>query len=271
MSAGQAVGKVPILLLSLLSLLFVYSCGSVQKTVVNGAEALTPPAAHVAKQPRISELILGPGDVMEIAVYRHDDLNKKIQIPPDGRVSLPFVGEVQAAGQSVVQLREKITEGLSSYIVNPQVSITVAALRSEKVYILGEVQRPGIFALDSRMTVLEAISGAGGFTEDARWSDVLLIRGGPEKPQMVSLNLKKTLKEGDLSNNVALASSDIVYVPPTYIADVARFARHIEEILRPILLLEQGILFYPQLSDAITGTQTEQTRTIIITPVLPSQ
>jgi polysaccharide export outer membrane protein len=257
--------------LLLLSLIVLQACATVEKPASELAPPTLTPAENMVKKPRISDLVLGPGDVMEITVYRQDDLNKKIQIPPDGRIFYPFVGEVQAAGMSVVRLRDKLTEGLSPYVMDPQVSVAVTALRSEKVFILGEVERPGIFALESGMSVLEAISGAGGFTKDAKWSNVLLIRNGLERPQLASLDLKKTLKQGDLSQNVTLASGDILYVPPVFIADVSRFARHLEFILRPILMLEQGIFFWPQVTDAITGTETETSRTIVITPVIPSQ
>jgi polysaccharide biosynthesis/export protein len=257
--------------LFLLGLIFLQACATVEKPAIEPAVTDLAPAESTVKKPRVSDVVLGPGDVMEIAVYRQDDLNKKIQIPPDGRIFYPFVGEVQAAGMSVVRLRDTITEGLSPYVMNPQVSVAVTALRSEKVFILGEVERPGIFALEAGMSVLEAISGAGGFTPDAKWSNVLLIRNGLDKPQMASLNLKETLKRGNLSQNVTLASGDILYVPPVFIADVSRFARHLEFILRPILLLEQGIFFWPQVSDAITGEEVDTTRTIIITPSVPSQ
>src|SRR5262245_44021059 len=176
----------------LLSLMFLQACATVEKPASELRPANLASEQNMVKKPRISDLVLGPGDVMEITVYRQDDLTKKIQIPPDGRIFYPFVGEVQAAGLSAVRLREKLTEGLAPYFVDPQVSIAVTTLKSEKVYILGEVERPGIFALESGMSTLEAISGAGGFTQDAKWSNVLLIRNGLETPQVASLDLKKT-------------------------------------------------------------------------------
>jgi polysaccharide biosynthesis/export protein len=257
--------------LFLLSLAFLPACASLEKPSVELTARDLAPAEDMVKRPRISDVVLGPGDVMEITVYRQDDLSRKIQVPPDGRIYYPFVGEVQTAGLSVGRLREKLIEGLSPYILDPQVSVAVTALRSEKVFILGEVERPGIFALESGMSVLEAISGAGGFTHEAKWSSVLLIRNGLEKPQVASLDLKKTLKQGDLSQNLTLASGDILYVPPVFIADVSRFARHLEYILRPILLLEQGIFFWPRVTDAITGKEDDGGNTVIITPVIPSQ
>ena len=270
----RSFGRALPLVLCCLSLLFGQSCATTKDPAVNAAGAQSFSGNEVVKQPTISELTLGPGDSIEIQVYRHNDLARKFQIPPDGRIFYPWVGEIQAAGTSVVKLRDTIASGLSSYIVDPQVEISVTSLRSDRVYVLGEVLKPGIFAMDTSTTAIDAISAAGGFTIDAKWDEVVLIRGGLEQRQAMSLDLRSMLKEGDASQNVPLRSGDILYVPPTYVADVSRFMAHLEQIIRPILQIETAFVLGPGFWSVLTtgktvGQQTGVTTsptTIVVTP-----
>jgi polysaccharide export outer membrane protein len=202
---------------------------------------------EVPKEVKITEFILGPGDEIEITVYRHDDLKKTIQISPSGMITYPLVGDIQVAGLSIFQLRDKIRDGLSKYIINPQVSIAVTAVQSQKVIVLGEVNSPGLFSLEGPMTVLEAMSQAGGFTVDAKQKSVLLIRGGLENPKLVKLNLKDALKKGDLTQNIYLQNGDIIYVPATFIANVSRFFDHLSKIISPIVSMESGYFIGQQI------------------------
>ncbi len=225
-----------------LSLLLNSACATSQKLSATHLLSMEAPTTdNSVKRPIISEVILGPGDEVEITVYRQSDLNRKLQIPPDGRIFYPLVGEIPVAGLSVTRLRDTITEGLAQYIKDPQVSVAVTALRSERVFVLGEVQRPGVFTLESRMSVVEAVTRAGGFTLDAKWTEVLLIRNMQERAQVVAvLNLKEALKEGDVSQNISLQNGDVLYIPSVAIADVARFFQHLEAIIRPLVLIGSG-------------------------------
>src|SRR3990172_12159106 len=153
---------------------------------------------------KITEFILGPGDRLEIAVYRNDDLKRTIQIDPSGKIMYPLVGDIQAGGLSIFQLRDKVRDGLVKYVVDPQVTVGVVTVQSQKVIVLGEVKSPGFFQAESSITALEAISRAGGFALDGKKKSVLLIRGGLKKPELMNLNLDKALKEGDLTQNIAL-------------------------------------------------------------------
>ncbi len=188
------------------------------------------------------EFILGAGDKIEIVVYRNDDLKRTIQIDLSGKASFPLVGDIQAAGLGIFEFRDKIRAGLSKYIVNPQVTVSVSSSQSQKIIVLGEVKNPGYFQADSDTTVLEAISRAGGNTTDATMKTVLLIRGGLQKPQLASLNLEKALKKGDLTQNIALQRGDIIYVPRTVIADVDQFFTQVSHILQPFLQVGTGVL-----------------------------
>lgn len=203
---------------------------------------------------RVSEFILGTGDELQITVFRKDELSQAVRIEPSGKIMYPLTGDIQAAGLSIFQLRDKIREGLSKYIVNPQVVVSIVSVRSQKIIVLGEVGRPGFFQPETSVNTLEAISQAGGFTQDSEERNVLLIRGGMEKPELRKLDLQKALKEGDLSDNALLQSGDIVYVPNTFISDVSRFFEHLAVIIRPVVEIERGYLFGDEIINGRGGS-----------------
>ncbi len=205
---------------------------------------------------RISEFILGVGDTIAISVYRQEDLQKTVKIDNSGRIMLPLIGDVQAAGKGIYKLRDEIKEGLSKYLIDPQVFVSISAVQSQKIMVLGEVKNPGVFTLDLDISVLEAITKAGGMTTDAKLANVLLIRRDDGKPAMFSLNLKKTFKEGDTSQNWMLKNGDIVYLPAITIANVSRYFSHISQIISPFVNLESGVVLWPQVKKVLQGKET---------------
>lgn len=205
----------------------------------------------------VSEFTLGPGDILDISVWGIADLNKKILVGPTGYISFPFVGDIKAQGKSIFQLRDEIIAGLSESFVDPQVSVNITSNKSQKVFVLGEVNRPGIFQLPGPISVIEAISMANGFTRDAKERTVLLIRGDIENPELKTLDLYATLKKGDIAHNVNIRPGDIIYVPTTIIASAGRYFQHIYNIIRPIVTLEYGVALYPAAEAAIKGEPQE--------------
>lgn len=205
---------------------------------------------------KISEFILGIGDTIEISVYRQDDLQRTVRIDISGRIMFPLIGDVEAANKSIFKLRDEIKERLSKYLIDPQVFVNVTTVQSQKIMVLGEVNSPGIFTLDSDFSVIEAISRAGGMTNDAKLNNVLLIRREQGKPTASVLNLKKALKEGDISQNVSLMNGDIIYLPAVTIANVSRYFSHISQIISPFVSLESGIVLWPQVKDVLQGKET---------------
>ena len=207
----------------------LFGCSTNRALVQND----TPSEPQQIPPIEISEYILGFGDELEISIFRHDDMTKKMRILPDGKIHYPLVGEIKAEGLSANQLRDKLREGLLKYYVDPQVSVIVTSIGSQKVFVLGEVNKPGAFQLDRHKTIVEAISEAEGFTLDAKLRTVLLIRGGPSNPNPSYrvLDLEKTLKERDMTQNVSLRQGDIIYVPATEIANVERFFNRIWAII----------------------------------------
>lgn len=263
-----------ILALIIIFLTFISACGTEKKFTKNNSVAEVSkknPDVDLegGKEIVLSEFILGVGDEVEITVYRHDDLNKKIRIPPEGKNTLPLIGEIQTKGVSIHQLSEKIKEGYDVYIENPQVTIEIASYKGQKIFVLGEVNNPGVYQFDPPTTVLEAVSKAGGFTLDGKDNSVVLIRGGTSNPEIKKLDLESALDKGEVSQNMCLQTGDVVFVPRTFIANVDRFFSHFEKIIRPILFMEQAIIVAPRVEDVFQGESPSASKSkvpIVIAP-----
>ena len=157
--------------------------------------------------------IIGPEDVLSITVWREEALSRQVPVRSDGKISLPLVDEVHAAGLTPLQLKEKLTLRLKEFIENPNVSVIVTAANSQKVYVSGEVRTPGVYQLRGETTLLQVIPMAGGFTEWADQKKVLIIRKEGEKDKRIVVNYKKIVSGEDMSANVVLKPGDTVIVP----------------------------------------------------------
>ncbi len=203
-----------------------------QRPLFNPQEAkkeLTP-QIPAARPSAVKEYIIGDDDVLHISVWQNPDLEQDAIVRPDGRISFPLIGDVQATGLTITQLDENITQKLKEYLKYPQVSISIKKLGGQKVMVLGEVQTQGVYAVTGAKTAIEAISLAGGFTRDAVPSSVVIIRGGFQNPEAKRINLSRALK-GDLRQNIALQSEDILFVPKKFIANLNYF---LSQILEPL-------------------------------------
>jgi polysaccharide export outer membrane protein len=240
-----------VIVLLLLPLMF-FGCAS------PGVKAADAPAENEYKeiQPGVSEFALGVGDSLDILVWRNDDLKISTKINPSGKFMFPLIGEVQAAGKDLSAVRDEMKARLSKYLVDPQVTISVSAIQSQKVLVLGEVRNPGVFNLDTDVTILEAVAKAGGWTSDAKTSNVILLRNVSGKVDTRSIDMDTALKSGRLADNRTLQRNDIVFVPTKKIADIARFMTYISNILSPIVLTEGGIVLWPQVLDALNGQKS---------------
>lgn len=163
--------------------------------------------------------IIGPGDVIKISVWRHPDLMNEITVQPDGKISFPIVHEVKAAGLTPAELENTLSNSLSRIIKDPDVAISVTYFGSQKIFVLGEVGRAGIYPFPGNITILDAISYAGGYLDSAALDSIVLIRGGTAK----RINLAKLLNKADFSQNVPLLSGDIIFVPKSFIAQIDKF------------------------------------------------
>jgi len=251
-------------IIMVLMCLLIISC-SANKTVRDGNEA----KKVVENQTEISSLspfVLGSGDKISISIWRNDNLNRNIQIDPSGYIYIPLAGEIKAAGLTIAQLRKEIASQLSKCIINPQVDINVTSITSQRVYVLGEVKRPGAFTLNRRIMAFEAISQAGGFTSDANEGKVLLLRDENSAPKVCALNLDiRKIVNNKAYENIFLKSGDILYVPPSFIANFERFMIRLNNILNPLLSIERGAVLWPQLIDALKGTE-EKGGSVVVPP-----
>jgi polysaccharide export outer membrane protein len=134
------------------------------------------PKLETESRSQSSEFLLGPEDVLEIVVWRNQDLSRQVVVRPDGMISMPVIGDVQAAGLSADQLAERIAKRLREYKENPTVSVSVREVNSYNVFVLGEVTKPGKYQLKSYTTILQAISLAGGFTPYASRNKLQIVR-----------------------------------------------------------------------------------------------
>lgn len=169
-------------------------------------------AQELQENINLGDFILGPGDKVDIKVYRNDDLAYSIQIDPSGKISYPLLGDVQAAGLTVFQLRDAMAKGLAKFIKDPQVTINLLSYGSHNITVMGEVTTPGLISISSRQTILEVISRAAGFGANADKNNVVVIRKQPPDAGIITLNLKKAL-EGDKTQDILLKRDDVVYVP----------------------------------------------------------
>lgn len=158
---------------------------------------------------------IGVGDLLQIEVYDEKDLTKEVRVLTDGFISFPLLGSVQASGRTVGELEKEITQKLAAkYLVNPQVTVFVKEFSS--VYVFGEVHKPGSFPIFGKMTVFEAITLAGGFTEVANPSKVKVIRQKDGKEVTFEVDVDRLIKKGDTSGDMELEANDRVVVPRSF-------------------------------------------------------
>lgn len=159
---------------------------------------------------------IGPGDVLEISVWQHPELDRIVTVRPDGRMSFSLIGDVNANGLTPAKLDEIITGMLSEYVQKPEVTVVVTSIsiRSTQILVLGQVARPGAYPMEERLTVLESIAKAGSYTETAGLRKVTIARQSrAETPKVIKVDLKKIITKGDRRGNVVLEPGDIVHVP----------------------------------------------------------
>ncbi len=153
------------------------------------------------------------GDVLDIIFFKTTDFNQTNTVGPDGAISLPLIGRIVVVGRTVEDVTAELMEGYGREMVNPQITVSVAEYSGLSVYVGGEVNEPGMLDYRGGLSLVQAITDAGGFTVRARRKEVLLIRPGPEnKPVGTIVDVKQILRKGHLTNDVSLAPLDIVYV-----------------------------------------------------------
>jgi polysaccharide export outer membrane protein len=171
-------------------------------------------AAAVAKgtQENDPDYVIGIEDVIAINVWHEPEMSRAMGVRPDGKISIPLIGEVVAEGKTPHQLQQELSKKLAELIKNPEVTVIVQDIKSQKFNVLGEVQKPGVFQLTKPMTVLDAIAMAGGFRDFAKPKKMYILRRGKDGSSVrVPVNYNNIIKGSD--KNVELESRDTVIVP----------------------------------------------------------
>jgi polysaccharide biosynthesis/export protein len=187
---------------------------------IPSAAPAAPPAPRVAPVVRSAsavdmtkEYLIGPEDVLDITVWKNcPDLCRTVPVRPDGKLSLPLVNDVQAAGMTPMDLRQHLTDQLAEYIPSPEVSVIVREVHNFKVAVVGAVKMPGDYEIKSQATVLELIARAQGLTEFSNRDKIVVLRQNGAKTERIKFNYRK-VAEGDDQDNFYVRAGDIIVVP----------------------------------------------------------
>src|SRR6202041_2990837 len=172
-------------------------------------------ASNVAQKTATADpnYVIGGQDVLDVSVWKEPEVSRVVPVRPDGKISLPLLNDVQAAGLTPGALAQQITESLKKYVTNPQVTVIVTTINSQRVYLLGEVSRPGAFPMIPGMTVLQAISSGGGFTQYARTNKVYVLRNENGKQVKYPFNYKEVINAKKPEQDIPLKAGDTIVVP----------------------------------------------------------
>ena len=156
---------------------------------------------------------IGPQDVLRIDVWKEAEISRAVPVRPDGKISLPLLNDVQASGLTAMELANNITEGLKKFINSPQVTVSVTEINSRRVYVTGEVSKPGAYPLLPNMTALQAVTSAGGFTQFARTKNIYILRNEGGKQTKYPFNYNDVVKGKRPDDNITLQPGDTIVVP----------------------------------------------------------
>lgn len=189
-----------ILLIGALALCTISSCGG--KKVIE--KSIPPPG---------TQYIIGPEDLLKISVWNEPELSLSVPVRTDGKISLPLIHDVQVVGLTPIELKEELTKRFAQYVENPTVSVIVEEVNSLKVFVVGNVNQPGVFDVKREINVLQAISMAGGFTEWAKKRKIKIFRkhGGIEK--VIKINYNRIISGKHPELNIPLQPGDTIVVP----------------------------------------------------------
>ena len=171
-----------------------------------------PAAPDAAKVAAADNYVIGASDVLAVSVFKEPTLSNTMPVRPDGMISMPLLGDVQASGKTPLQLADEITVKLKKFVQDPNVSITLIGMNSKKVYLIGEVGRTGPIEMTPGMTLLQAIATAGGLSEYANKNKIYILRNEAGNHLKIPVQYKQALK-GDSSLNLTLNPGDTIVVP----------------------------------------------------------
>lgn len=154
-----------------------------------------------------------PGDMLEISVWKEPDLQRQVLVRPDGQFSFPLVGEVDARNKTVTELNKTVSERLTRYISDAVVTISVQEIKGNKIFVLGQVNKPGEFIVNPSVNIMQSLSMAGGMTPFAATNDIIVLRGQGKEQKAMAFRYNDVVRGRSLDTNIELQSGDIVVVP----------------------------------------------------------
>lgn len=167
--------------------------------------------AHAQQQP--PDYKIHAGDELEVAVWQDEKLLRKIKVRPDGKFSMPLAGEVVAAGRSVAQIQAELEGRLKKYIPDPVVTVSVVDIQGNRIFVIGQVNKPGMYVMNPQLNVLQALSMAGGTNPYAALNDIIVLRGTGPGQKPLPFRYNDVSKGKSLEQNVLLESGDVIVVP----------------------------------------------------------
>ena len=196
--------------MSLFIMLLLAALGAAAQAQENATKKPSGTSVSATDDPNY---IIGAQDILDINVWKEPELTRVVPVRPDGKISMPLLNDVQAAGLTPMTLAANITASLKKFVSDPQVTIVVTQMNSQRIYILGEVARPGAFPLLPGMTMLEGLSSAGGFTQFANTKKIYLLRKVNGKMEKYPFNYKDVIHGKAAEQNVSLKAGDTIVVP----------------------------------------------------------
>jgi polysaccharide export outer membrane protein len=157
--------------------------------------------------------IIGPGDVLDISVWKNEALTKLVTVLPDGRISFPLIGQMMAGNKTVAQLQQELEKKLTRFVPDVTLSLLVAQVNSAMIYVIGRVNNPGRFVVNSNVNVLQALSMAGGLNPFAKRGSIKIFREGQMKTHIYDFDYDEVSKGRNLEQNVMLQRGDVIVVP----------------------------------------------------------
>jgi len=184
------------------------------ETAKDGTAAISA-AVNIAVKPATDDpnYVIGPEDNLIVSVWREPEISRSVPVRPDGKISLALLNDVQAAGLTPMQLGSAIAEKLQKFISEPQVTVIVASINSQRIFVVGEVSRTGTYTLLPNMTVMDALSSAGGFTPFAKRTKIYILRKENGKVSSIPFNYKEAIKGRRPEQDIALKPGDRIVVP----------------------------------------------------------
>lgn len=190
-----------------------WSCGFLLTLVLTSAAMAAPPASNTGP-PADAAYTVKPGDTLQVSVWKEPDLQGPVLVRPDGMFSFPLAGQMDARNKTVAELQQELTAKLKKFISDPVVTVSIQEIKGNKVYVIGQVQKPGDFVVNPRVDVMQALSMAGGTTPFAALGDITILRRN-DAGQQQALPFKYTdvVRGRNLQQNIMLQAGDVVVVP----------------------------------------------------------